>query len=148
MAGQARTLASPTVHRAAYEHLTRRGALDLFAALSTGSDGKQIRRRAESHPMPVEGREDSGDDDDAGDEAGGGAWAVHRDPAERAKRKAGKAARTPAPPRTSWRAAAAAEAEAERREQMMYSDDSEDDGEWSDLYYQAKEGSRAKAVGV
>ena len=30
---------------------------------------------------------------------------------------------------------------------MMYSDGDEDDEEWTDLYYQAKEGSRAKAVG-
>ena len=39
MAGQARTLASPLVYRTAFEHLLERGRHDLFAVLSTGSEG-------------------------------------------------------------------------------------------------------------
>ena len=39
MAGQARTLSSPLVYRNAFEHLLERGRHDLFAVLSTGSEG-------------------------------------------------------------------------------------------------------------
>ena len=39
MAGQARTLSSPLVYRNAFERLLERGRHDLFAVLSTGSEG-------------------------------------------------------------------------------------------------------------
>eukprot|EP00966_Prymnesium_polylepis_P007607 174688-Prymnesium_polylepis.1 len=39
MAGQARTFGSAAVHRSAFDRLLRRGRHDLFAVLSTGSEG-------------------------------------------------------------------------------------------------------------